>query len=198
MSSECLNINEIFYSIQGEGPYTGCAAVFVRLAGCTMGCSWCDTKYAAQTNMRLAPQSILDEIKKYNCPRIVITGGEPCEQQITPLLDLLHSNGFEIHIETNGSINIDTQKVKCLTVSPKRNPHPEMLKKADAIKCVVDDNPQSSSQAIDYQKYLKNGATLFIQPEGNKKENLIKCLELIKQNPQIRLSVQLHKLIDVK
>lgn len=198
MSSECLNINEIFYSIQGEGLYTGCAAVFVRLAGCTMGCSWCDTKYAAQTNMRLTPKSILAEIKKYNCPRVILTGGEPCEQQISPLIALLHSDGFEIHMETNGSINIDTKNIKCLTVSPKRNPHPDMLKKADAIKCVIDDNPQSQTEPLRYQKYLKDGAALFIQPESNKKENLVKCLELIKQNPQIRLSVQLHKLINVK
>lgn len=144
------------------------------------------------------PEEILKEIKKYACPRAIITGGEPCEQQIGPLLKLLYKNGVEIHIETNGSADIDSGLVKCLTVSPKKNPSEAMLKKADVIKCVIDAQEDSARQALQYQKYLKPGAVFCIQPEGNKQENLTKCLELIKQNPQIRLSVQLHKLINVK
>lgn len=198
MSSESLNVNEIFYSVQGEGLYSGCAAVFVRLAGCSMLCPWCDTKYAQKTNARMKPEDILSEIKKYVCPRVILTGGEPCEQQIGPLLELLHKNGAEIHMETNGSVNIDSSLVKCLTVSPKKNPLEAMLKKADVIKCVIDCAEDSARTALQYQKYLKPGAVFYIQPEGNKQENLTKCLELIKQNPQIRLSVQLHKLINVK
>lgn len=198
MSSGSLKVNEIFYSLQGEGPYTGCAAVFVRLAGCSMGCEWCDTKYSQKTNALMHPEEILKEIKKYACPRAIITGGEPCEQQIGPLLKLLYKNGVEIHIETNGSADIDSGLVKCLTVSPKKNPSEAILKKADVIKCVIDAQEDSARQALQYQKYLKPGAVFCIQPEGNKQENLTKCLELIKQNPQIRLSVQLHKLINVK
>ena len=198
MSSGSLNINEIFYSLQGEGLYSGRAAVFVRLAGCCMGCTWCDTKYAVKTNFVLTPQQILDEVKKYNCPLVIITGGEPCEQDLSALLSLLSKNGFEIHLETNGSVDIDTSLIKCLTVSPKKNPNENMLKKADVIKCVIDGETHSAEIALSYLKYHKKGAELFIQPEGNKQENIEKCLNLIKQNPQIRLSVQLHKLLNIK
>jgi len=198
VSSGSLNINEIFYSLQGEGLYSGRAAVFVRLAGCSMGCAWCDTKYAAKTNFVLSPQQILAEIKKYNCPLVIITGGEPCEQNLDEFLTLLHNNRFEIHLETNGSVDIDTSLIKCTTVSPKKNPNENMLKKADAIKCVIDGEDNSANIALSYLKYLKKGAEFFIQPEGNKQENIEKCLNLIKQNPQIRLSVQLHKLLQIK
>ena len=198
MSSGSLNINEIFYSLQGEGLYSGRAAVFVRLAGCSMGCAWCDTKYASKINSVLTPQHILEEVKKYNCPLVIITGGEPCQQDLSALLSLLNKNGFEIHLETNGSVDIDTSLIKCLTVSPKKNPNENMLKKADAIKCVIDEEADSAKVALSYLKYLKKGAEFFIQPEGNKQENIEKCLNLIKQNPQIRLSVQLHKLLNIK
>lgn len=196
--SECLKINEIFYSLQGEGLYTGCGVVFVRLAGCSMGCPWCDTKYAQKDGRLLSKEQILEEVAKYSCPKIVITGGEPCEQNIEPLLRFLKEKGFELHLETNGAININTQDLFCLTVSPKRNPNLEMLKKADVIKCVIDSAENAAQNALQYTKYLKPGAVFFIQPEGNKPENFKKCLELIKQNPQIRLSVQLHKLLNIK
>ncbi len=198
VSSEYLKINEIFYSLQGEGLYTGCAAVFVRLAGCSMGCPWCDTKYAQKEGKLLSIEEIFEEIKKYSCPRIVITGGEPCEQNVGALLHFLKGKGFELHLETNGAIDINTEDLFCLTVSPKKNPNINMLEKADVIKCVVDNTPNSAQNALDYTKYLKSGAVFFIQPEGNKPENFEKCLELIKQNPQIRLSVQLHKLLNIK
>lgn len=198
MSSGSLNISEIFYSLQGEGLYCGRAAVFVRFSGCSMGCPWCDSKYAQKTNFILTPQQILQEVKKYNCPLVIITGGEPCEQDLSALLSLLYKNGFEIHLETNGSIDTDTSLIKCVTVSPKKNPDENMLKKADVIKCVIDGAAGTEQTALSYLKYLKKGAEFFIQPEGNKQENIEKCLNLIKQNPKIRLSVQLHKMLKIK
>jgi organic radical activating enzyme len=196
-AAEKLKVNEIFYSVQGEGKYAGAAAVFVRLAGCSAGCKWCDTKYAAKVNFLMTPARILAAAKKYPARRIVLTGGEPCEQYIEPLLGLLCKNGYEIHLETNGSRDINTAHIFCVTVSPKKNARAQMLKKADVIKLVVD-GKTTKSGILKYLKYVNGKTSFFIQPEGNKKENLAKCLQIIKQNPSIRLSVQLHKLINIK
>ncbi|MDR1123684.1 MAG: 7-carboxy-7-deazaguanine synthase QueE [Elusimicrobiota bacterium] len=196
-AAEKLKVNEIFYSVQGEGKYAGAAAVFVRLAGCTAGCEWCDTKYAAKTNFLLTPARILAAVKKYPARRVVLTGGEPCEQNIEPLIKLLQKNGCEIHLETNGSRDINTAHIFCVTVSPKKNALESMLKKSDVIKLVVD-GKTTKSKILKYLEYINKKTSFFIQPEGNKKENLAKCLQIIKQNPRIRLSVQLHKLINIK
>ncbi|MDR0734391.1 MAG: 7-carboxy-7-deazaguanine synthase QueE [Elusimicrobiota bacterium] len=196
-AAEKLKVNEIFYSVQGEGKYTGAAAVFARLAGCTTGCKWCDTEYAAKVNFLMTPAQLLAAVKKYPARRVVLTGGEPCEQPLEPLIKLLHKNGYEIHLETNGSRDINTARIFCATVSPKKNVLVKMLKKADVIKLVVDGKTKKS-EILKYKKYIGKKTSFFIQPEGNKKENLAKCLQIIKQNPRIRLSVQLHKLINIK
>ena len=192
-----LKVNEIFYSVQGEGLHTGMSAVFVRLAGCLMGCDWCDTKYAAKINFLLTPAQILARIKKYPARRIVITGGEPCEQDIIPLIKLLRKTKYEVHLETNGSVNINTSLFFCTTVSPKKYADIKMLKKADVIKLVVD-GKISKKNILAYKKYINKKTSLYLQPEGNKKENIAKCLQIIKQNPQIKLSAQLHKLLKIK
>ena len=193
-SANKLKINEIFYSIQGEGKYTGAAMVFIRLAGCSAGCAWCDTKYAQKINFLLTPAQILARIKKYPARRVALTGGEPCEQDILPLIKLLGKNKYEIHLETNGSVNINTGLIFCATVSPKKNVSEKMLKKADVIKLVIDGKNKFKA----YTKYINKKTSLYIQPEGNKKENIAKCLQIIKQNPQIKLSLQTHKLINIK
>jgi organic radical activating enzyme len=192
-----LKVNEIFYSVQGEGKYSGAAAVFIRLSGCKMFCAWCDTKYAQKTNFRLTPAQIIARVKKYPAKTVILTGGEPCEQPLRPLLKLLAANGYQIHLETNGSINIPTGLIYCVTVSPKSRASAQMLKKADVIKLVVDAGTDKKRVAA-YKKYINKKTSFYIQPEGNKQENIKKCLNLIKQNPQIKLSLQMHKLLNIK
>ncbi len=194
--SNIIKINEVFYSVQGEGKYVGTAAVFVRLSGCTMGCAWCDTKYAQKVNFELSPSEILELIQQYPAKTVIITGGEPTEQNIAPLLKILNENGFEIHLETNGAHDIDTSLIYCVTVSPKKHPLESMLKKADVIKLVVDGN-LSDKEILEYKKYANAKTTLYLQPEGNKQENTRLCLKIIQENPSIKLSLQLHKLINI-
>jgi organic radical activating enzyme len=196
LSANKLAINEIFYSIQGEGKYVGIAAVFVRFAGCNANCKWCDSKYARKTNFQLTPKQIFTRVKKYPAKDIVITGGEPTRQNLHPLFKLLKKNNFRIHLETNGSNDIDTSLLFCTTVSPKKNALAQMLDKADVIKIIVDDKI-SQKQILIYKKFASK-ASLYLQPEGNKQENIKKCLKLIKRNPRLRLSLQTHKLIDIK
>ena len=187
-----LKVNEIFYSLQGEGPFSGCAAVFVRMATCTMGCQWCDTKYAQKVNFLMTEKQILKEIKKYPAKLVIITGGEPCEQNIIPLAKLLKEKKYQIHLETNGSVDIDRKYFDFIAVSPKKYVAKQMLKKADIIKLVID-GKTSLKEILKYRKY-----NLYLQPNSAKKENTEKCVQIVKKYPKMRLSVQMHKLIKIK
>ncbi|MDR1684243.1 MAG: 7-carboxy-7-deazaguanine synthase QueE [Elusimicrobiota bacterium] len=194
--SSKLNVNEIFYSIQGEGKHAGLPAVFVRLAGCGMGCAWCDTKYAQKITARLTPAAILARAGKYPAKAVIITGGEPAEQDILPLIKLFAARGWQVHLETNGARDIDTSLIYCTTASPKKNASAALLDKADVIKLVVE-RKTTKKEILKYKKYAPK-ACVYLQPEGSKQENINKCLKLIKQNPWLKLSLQLHKILKIK
>ena len=190
-------VNEIFYSVQGEGAHTGMPAVFLRLAGCTMGCDFCDTKYAFSGGKEMNSLQILVALAEFPCKTVVITGGEPAEQNLPGLISALKSAGHIVHLETNGAHDCDVTQADFVCVSPKKYVSEEMLKKADVIKLVV-------SQTTDledlkkYYNYENEKTSVFLQPESNKQENIDLCVKLVKEHPSARLSVQLHKLINVR
>ena len=191
------SVNEIFYSIQGEGRHTGMPAVFLRLAGCSMGCEFCDTKYAFAPGQTLNGLQILVELAKYPCKTVVVTGGEPAEQDLPALINVLKSAGHTVHIETNGARDCDVSKADFICVSPKKNVSEKMLQKADVIKLVI--GPDTDIKEIEkYYPYENEKTTLYFQPLDNLQENIDLCVKLAKQHPSARLSVQLHKLINVK
>ncbi|MBO4674736.1 MAG: 7-carboxy-7-deazaguanine synthase QueE [Elusimicrobiaceae bacterium] len=190
-------ISEIFYSVQGEGKHTGMPAVFLRLAGCSMGCDFCDTKYAFSGGKEMNSLQILVALAEFPCKTVVITGGEPTEQDLPTLINALKSAGHIVHVETNGAKDCDVSKADFVCVSPKKYVAKEMLGKADVIKLVI----TQQTDLEDLQKYYlyENEKTqIYLQPESNKQENIDLCVKLIKQHPSARLSVQLHKLINVK
>lgn len=104
---QTLEVHSVFYTIQGEGPFTGRSAVFIRLAGCNLQCPGCDTEYTAHRDQRTT-NNLVSEVKLHNppgfSPLVVITGGEPFRQNITPLVRELLRNGFTVQIETNGTL----------------------------------------------------------------------------------------------
>ncbi|MDZ4181899.1 MAG: radical SAM protein [Candidatus Cloacimonadaceae bacterium] len=103
--SSALNVCEIFYSLQGESTNAGLPCVFVRLSACNLNCSYCDTKYASLPGKSIPLNDILTEIAKYPCRLVEITGGEPMLQdESVDLMEVLHSLGYRIMLETNGSI----------------------------------------------------------------------------------------------
>ena len=191
------SINEIFYSVEGEGFFSGCPAVFVRFAGCTMHCTWCDTKYAQKINFNLTPSQVLKKIASYPCKTVVLTGGEPTERDLTPLLKLLKKNKYQIHLETNGSNLIDTKLIDFCTVSPKAYINAKMLKKANAVKYITD-TKTTLKEIESLHTGLSKKTLFYLQPKNNSKENIKQCLKLIKQKPNLRLSVQLHKFLNIK
>lgn len=191
------SVSEVFYSVQGEGRHTGMPAVFLRLAGCSMGCDFCDTKYAFAGGTPLNGLQILVELAKYPCKTVVVTGGEPAEQDLPGLISVLKSAGHSVHIETNGAHDCDVSQADFVCVSPKKTVSQNMLQKADVIKLVI--SQKTDLKDVEkYYPYENEKTTLYLQPQDNLQENIERCLQLVKQHPSARLSVQLHKLINVK
>ena len=197
MPQPSWKVSEIFYSIQGEGRHTGMPAVFVRLSGCSMNCPFCDTKYAFGNGTEMDANTLPAELKKYPAKAVIITGGEPAEQDLPALIALLKAHGYAVHLETNGAHDCDVSQADFVCVSPKKYVSPEMLKKADIIKIVVG----QEIDLTDLEKYYayENAKTqIYLQPESNKQENIDLCVKLLKNHPSARLSLQTHKLINIR
>jgi 7-carboxy-7-deazaguanine synthase len=182
-----LALSEIFYSIQGEGTWTGTPAVFVRLAGCNLACDFCDTDYS--TKSFASPEEIVAMVRKAgrDCPMVVLTGGEPLAQAETPaLIEALRRDGRRIHIESNGTIFTELPDDVWLCVSPK-----ERVDRPNEAKLIVDERVPEEHLALFAQK-----PTILLQPEGNKPSNVALALDYAKAHPQrFRLSLQTHKFI---
>jgi organic radical activating enzyme len=190
-----LQLAEIFYSVQGEGTWTGTPAVFVRLAGCNLSCSFCDTDYALKFFA-----SVGDVVRRVReeggtCPLVILTGGEPLAQrEALALVEALRADGRRVHIESNGTLPTELPDDVWLTVSPKERLSPEMARRANEAKLIVDGRvPEEWIGAF--------GETtpLFLQPEGNKPSNVALAVEAAKRAPgRLRLSLQTHKFIGVR
>ena len=200
MNRMTYRINEIFYSLQGEGCYTGRAAVFVRFSGCNLHCPFCDTDFRAYREMTVT--DIVCTVNKWHdCGFVVLTGGEPSLQVDEQLVNALHKAGFYIAIETNGTHPLP-KGIDWVTLSPK-NCYVEhaptlAIEKIDEVKVVFDGihDPQRYSD-VDNCRYLS------LQPcdTGNADRNhevTRQCVEYIKLHPQWRLSLQTHKLIHIQ
>lgn len=146
-----LQVNEIFYSIQGESTYAGRPCVFVRLTGCHLRCRWCDTTYAFYEGAQRSVEQVLEQVRAYKCPLVEITGGEPLlQEEVYPLIDRLLLEGYEVLIETGGGLSIhrlDSRVVKILDFKAPgsgMDPHNNLenlryLDRKDQIKFVVAD-----------------------------------------------------------
>ncbi len=118
-----LNICEIFYSLQGESTWAGLACVFIRLSGCNLSCSWCDTTYAAAPSVSMTINQIVDQVAAFGCPMVEITGGEPLMQSQTPeLISRLLEKGFQVLLETNGSLSIAPVPPACARIMDVKCP----------------------------------------------------------------------------
>ena len=189
-----LQLAEIFYSIQGEGTWTGTPAVFVRLAGCNLACDFCDTDYSLK---RLATAAeIVAEVRSQggDCPTVVLTGGEPLAQTETPaLIDALRADGRRVHVESNGTVFTRLPDDVWLCVSPKERVDRRMAARANEVKLIVDERvPEEQLEPFAGKE------PFLLQPEGNKPKNVRLALEAAKADPRrFRLSLQTHKFIGV-
>jgi len=190
-----LQINEIFYSLQGEGAYSGTPAVFIRLAGCNLSCDFCDTDYSLKSFSSI--ENVLEEVRRLggDCPMVILTGGEPLAQTETlALITALQADGRRVHIESNGTIATDLPADVWLTVSPKERLNDAMAARANEAKLIVDNRVP-----LEWLSRFDAKTPVFLQPEGNKPENIKLAVDAIKSDPQrLRLSLQTHKMIGIR
>lgn len=177
-------INEIFYSLQGEGYHTGTAAVFVRFSGCNLHCSFCDTQHTSGEWM--TDEAIVEAVNKFPAPTVILTGGEPGLWVDDALVEALHTAGKYICIETNGTRQLPAG-IDWVTCSPKENA-PLEITKIDEVKVVY------TAQDISVYEQLP-ASRFYLQPCSC--SNTTEVVEYIKVHPLWRLSLQTHKLIDI-
>jgi 7-carboxy-7-deazaguanine synthase len=193
-----LKVNEIFYSIQGEGLRTGQASVFVRLSGCNLACEFCDTDHSRFEEM--TEDDILQRVQETGgpCRWVVLTGGEPLIQPVRKLITMLRQGGYKVQVETNGTVNALTGAEGCgahhLTVSPKGVVSQQALgRNLSEIKVVArDQNDIRRAESM-----LGWGVPVYLQPVSNDPEAIKLCVQSVLKNPELRLSLQLHKLIGI-
>ncbi|KRS21972.1 MAG: 7-carboxy-7-deazaguanine synthase QueE [Alishewanella agri] len=218
-------VNEVFQTIQGEGRYTGTPAIFVRLQGCPVGCSWCDTKHTWTLDPELAitpdqllakrgdspswtgitPAALLALFRQqgYQARHVVITGGEPCMFDLTSLCQTLHAAGYSTQIETSGTFEIKAPPDTWVTVSPKLNMPggypvlPSALKRADEIKHPVAMQKHVDELVALLDLHQLNDKLVYLQPiSQQKRATELAIASCIKHN--WRLSVQVHKYLGIE
>lgn len=197
-----MKVNEIFYSLQGEGRYTGTPAVFLRLSGCNMRCWFCDTQH--EEGEDLTEEDILQRVMAYPTRHIVITGGEPLMQLNAHLTSLLHEAGYFIQIETNGTLPLpEGVEVNWITCSPKRDvkgnkPLPLRLQRIDELKVVYEHEGQDLSawEDIEAQEYRLQPCD--VKDDLQNQKILQATIGYLLSHPKWHLSLQTHKIIDVQ
>ncbi len=193
-------VMEHFYTIQGEGFYTGQAAYFVRLGGCNVGCVWCDVKesWDVDAHPKISVQEIIDKVIKSGTKICVITGGEPAMHDLNPLIDELKSNNIRSHIETSGAYPLQGSP-DWICLSPKKFKFPiiDVLSIANEFKPVIFHH-SDIQWAESYTKDLNSDCKLYLQTEWSKSEsNLPIIIEYVKSNPQWQISLQTHKYLNI-
>ncbi len=191
-----MKVNEIFYSLQGEGYWAGTPAVFVRLSGCNLRCPFCDT--AHEHGVLMTEEEIVRQVQQYPAYHVVITGGEPSLVLTDTLVARLHDIDRYVAVETNGTRPLP-RSVDWITLSPKdafTDRADVVLKRCDELKVVFDGRPPKSYDRLHVRH-------LFLQPcdTGNPEETrriTAAAVDYCKAHPEWRLSLQTHKLIDIR
>ena len=213
-AGDILDIQHIFPSVQGEGPFAGVPAVFVRLGGCNLACSFCDTEFEDFTGMSV--EDIIGQVRQlaaandypYATQLVVITGGEPLRQPIEPLCEALLNAGFAIQVETNGTLYRPLPEAVHMVCSPK-NPgggtyapmRGDVLQRANALKFIVSAHIEAYAQVADVGQGT-SGTPVYVQPmdeqdDTKNAENIRYAAELAAREGY-KLSLQTHKIIGVE
>jgi organic radical activating enzyme len=191
---------ELFYSLQGEGYHQGKAAFFIRLAGCDVGCVWCDVKdsWDASKHPVLSVEEIVAAAVAHPSRIAIVTGGEPLLHQLDPLTTALRAAGFQTHIETSGSSPMSgSWDWVCLSPKKFKAPLAESIDAADELKVVVF-NKSDFDWANSFVNDVNTDCKKYLQPEWEKSDAMTPLvIEYIKSNPSWELSAQLHKYIQV-
>ena len=205
-----LKVNEIFFSIQGESSYAGRPCVFVRLTGCNLRCSYCDTRYAYEKGEELEIANIIERVTSHRCPLVEVTGGEPLIQKETPMLiNRLLEEGYELLMETNGSQDISRVDDRCVKIVDIKCPSSghtgdndlqnlERLTSHDEVKFVIADRndyeyARQTLNLFSTNSFRKNA--VHFSPAYGRIEPKRLAEWLLKDHLDVRLHLQLHKVI---
>jgi 7-carboxy-7-deazaguanine synthase len=217
-------INEIFETLQGEATFTGMPSIFIRLQGCPVGCSWCDTKHTWEINTELKVDLLatvekpsdselwanasMDEIlacfklRGYQSKHIVITGGEPCLYDLNPMCEILHEKGYSTQIETSGTFEIKVPAKTWVTVSPKINMKggykmlASAVHRANEIKHPIAMERHVQELEALLTEFNVEDKLIYLQPISQKAKATKLAIEVCKRK-NWRLSVQLHKYLGI-
>ena len=203
-----LRVNEIFYSIQGESSYAGVPCVFVRLTGCNLRCSYCDTEYAYDEGRDFNIPDILAVVDRYDCPWVEISGGEPLLQAETPLLARrLLDKGHRVLIETNGTQNIDVlprgtisiMDIKCPGSGEHRKTdwkNVDRLGPQDEVKFVLTDEADYAWAKDVIRRYrLTEKAAVLFSPAQDRLDPARVAQWILDDGLKVRLQLQIHKIL---
>ena len=193
-------VMESFYTIQGEGHYSGRAAYFIRMGGCDVGCVWCDVKesWEAGNHPDTSLETLLQGVNTTATDFVVITGGEPAMYAIDTLVTALQNSGKEVAIETSGCYPLDA-KVDWYCFSPKKfkAPAEEAYHKANELKVVIF-NKHDFKWAEEHAAKVNADCLLYLQPEWSKEEQMLPLIiEYVKENPKWKISLQTHKYMNI-
>lgn len=199
-SGMSLPVMEQFYTLQGEGFFTGKAAYFVRIGGCDVGCHWCDVKesWNAAIHPLIDVSQVVSNCANQPAKTIVITGGEPLMYNMEPLTAKLHENGLNIHLETSGAYAL-TGTFDWICLSPKKTSPPlaEFYLQANELKMIIH-NRHDFEWAEVYAAKVGNGCKLYLQPEWSKRAEMMPIIvDYVMKNPKWAISLQTHKYLNI-
>lgn len=203
-----IKINEIYLSVQGESTYTGLPCIFVRLTGCNLRCSWCDTAYAFHEGTDMSIEEILREVEKFSVNLVEITGGEPLMQDnIYPLMEKLLERGHKVMLETGGSISLEKVPRDVIKIMDLKCPgsgeqnknnldNLKLLAPHDEVKFVIIDRTDYEWSRDIIKKYKINEiAHILFSPVFDKLELKEMVKWILEDRLPVRLQTQLHKII---
>jgi 7-carboxy-7-deazaguanine synthase len=188
-----LQINEIFYSIEGEGLRVGQPTTFVRLARCNLRCAFCDTEFDTYTEMNL--EQIAAAVDAHPARWVCLTGGEPLGQNIAPLARRLTGAGYRLHVETNGVVRPGPELFELIehwTVSPKRHPIVDGFQRISELKYVV------GKAFSEHRVQEELAEVVYLQPESSEQMYIDKALDVLSRHPDWRLSCRVHKILGLR
>ena len=205
-----MKVNEFFYSIQGESSWAGFPCVFVRLTGCNLRCSYCDTQYAYDAGDELIIDDIVTQVAEYHCPLVEITGGEPLLQEETPILvGNLLDRGHRVLLETNGSLDVSLVDRRCVKIIDVKLPSSgeaqrnylhnlDLLNDKDELKFVI-----GGREDYDYARKIINlipqelldKIVVNISPVFSTMAPELLAAWILQDHLAVRLNIQLHKIL---
>jgi 7-carboxy-7-deazaguanine synthase len=195
-----LPLMEHFYTLQGEGRFTGHASYFIRLGGCDVGCVWCDVKesWDASKHPLVPIAEIVAAVVASGTKIVVITGGEPMMHNLDALTEMLKAKGIRTHVETSGAHPLSgTWDWICLSPKKFKAPLEELIAAADELKTVIY-NKTDFAWAEQFASKVSKGCLLYLQPEWSKSAEMNPLIiDYVKANPQWILSLQTHKFLNI-